>query len=95
MNEQSPDRLDLPVAANPVVRRHVLLSRTDQRCVASLAALALVAIGFNSFSLGGDGRGLVDLGYPVVIQPDQRAQIGFQLDVNRADWPACTSPHYC
>jgi competence protein ComEA len=47
----------------------------------------MVAIGISCFGLGDRQRALVDLRYPVVIQIDQ---IGFKLDVNRADWPEWT-----
>ena len=90
MNAKTPDRLDVPIAAELEVQRRVL-NRTDQRCVATLATLALVAIGFSSFDLGGDQHAVIDLSYPVVIETDQ---IGFQLDVNRADWLECSTPHY-
>ncbi|HJN10459.1 MAG TPA: helix-hairpin-helix domain-containing protein [Pirellulaceae bacterium] len=78
MNAETTDRLD--------VQRRVF-SRTDQPCVAAFATLAMFAIGLSSFDLGGYQHAFVDLRYPVVIETDQT---GFQLDVNRADWPEWT-----
>jgi competence protein ComEA len=80
------DRPDTPVDADSKVQRRVL-NRTDQRCVATLTALAMFAIGSYLVFSGVGQPALLDLRYPVAIEIDQ---VGFQLDVNAADWPEWT-----
>lgn len=77
----------MPSEADPASPRRAWLNQADRKCVASLAALALAAIGLSVLGPRGDEIRLVDLSGPVVIE---NAPIAFQLDVNRADWPEWT-----
>jgi len=94
VNAESPDLVPLPVAAGsraePRPPRRAWLTKTDQQSVAALAALAVVAIGFSFLGSGGAEVGLIDLSRPVVLSGEQRARVGFQVDVARADWPEWT-----
>lgn len=94
MNVETPDLLNLPLAADPLsappAPRRALLNTMDQKCVASLATLAMVAIGLSSFGPGRDRVRLVDLSKPVVMAREGQMTVGFKLDVNQADWPEWT-----
>ena len=75
VNSDTTDTVDLPMAADPAPQRRAWLSRTDQRCIASLATLAIVAVGISSFGLVSEHSALVDLPYPVVVKSDQQAAV--------------------
>ena len=85
---------ELPTTADTQPRRRESMSSSDQRCVATLAALAIVGIGLVINGVDRDRRSWVDLNDPVVIRSDEQPPVGFKLDVNRADWWDCSTPHY-
>ena len=63
------------MAAIPILRRK------DQRCLAVLAALGLVVMGWWWMAHRRAGVGLVDIDRTVPIA------VQYQVDVNQADWP--------
>lgn len=69
--------------------RRPWLTAADQQCVRWLTALALLALSVHAYGGAGRSAGWVELREPA-SQHAQREQVGFQLDVNQADWPEWT-----
>jgi len=66
---------------------HLPFRKSDQGAIAALVMLAILSIGMNELLVAGNQAETVDLSSPVARSTVQHGEIGFQIDVNRADWP--------